>query len=202
MWEPESGGKGCERCGGSSVALVTMTSIHQKHKVTLEKMFKGCSPFSRVRYEKSAGGEEGEREAGQRTERKEEQSAVAKADKSSPRSKKKGRRQEREERAAEEAWKWGVNLPPPPREPRRTIAAPPSEEKGLCCFAEEVRECALVLRASPEVVPRDSHVGELHSCTHTCPPLVNLESAASTRLRAIRIPEQSPFLSNPALYAT
>lgn len=47
VWEPESRGKGCERCGGSSVALVTTTSTHQKHKVTLEKMFKGCTPFSR-----------------------------------------------------------------------------------------------------------------------------------------------------------
>lgn len=100
----------------------------------MEKIVKGCTPFSRVRYEKSAGGEEGEREAGQTAECR-----GTEADKS-PRSKKKGRRQEREERAAEEAWKWGVHLPPPPREPRRTIAAPPSEEKGLCCFAEEVRD--------------------------------------------------------------
>lgn len=113
------------------------TSVHQKHKVTLEKIFKGCTPFSRIRYEKSAGGEEGEREAGQRTECKEEQSAVAKADKSSPRSKKKGRRQEREERAAEKARKCGVNFPWGPR----TIAAPPGKE----------RDCAALLRKSESV---------------------------------------------------
>lgn len=165
-------------------------------------MFKGCTPFSRVRYEKPAGGEEGEREAGaeNRMRRGAERSGQGRHIFSKEQEERETTGEGRE--GSRGGVETGVNLPPPPREPRRTIAAPPREEKGLCCFAEEVRECALGLSASPEVVPRDSHVGELHSCTHTCPPLVNLESAASTRPRAMRIPELSPLLSNPALYAT
>lgn len=63
-WEPESQEEACEWWGGSSVTPVTTTSVHHKHKVTLKKIFKCCNT-SRVWYEKSAGGEEGEREVRQ-----------------------------------------------------------------------------------------------------------------------------------------